>query len=476
MACTVDGQPGWKCGPSGHCYPYTPGDDRSSGKAKQRAVIQCIAIGEDPGMSQTVDTLAIAPQQVAWISDIAFEGAATDDGRYIMPGALDWRDLPLTLMAMTETGPGGHEGAFVAGRIDKIYRARARDMNGNQLPDGVTAIRAEGVFDVQGDNGAEVARLVSDETVRGISIDMAISETALRNPDTGEIVEQASDLDALFMGELQFAVRKGTIMAATVCPTPAFADARIAVTASGQRVLRITSPFTFETEALTAAGAGLAPLRPPREWFDLDEADQPTPLTVTGEGQVFGHMALWDSCHTGYPGSCVPPPQSPSGYAFFNLGEIECDDGSRVSVGSLTLEGLHADTNRPLTANAVRAHYENTAVVAAHVHASDGRHGIWVAGALRPGLSEEHARDLMGAKPSGDWRSVTPGGPLEMLGIHAVNEPGFPVPRLVASALLPSGDRVQFAFYDQSGFERKLAVLGARAEGGIDGLADLAGV
>lgn len=410
------------------------------------------------------EELALAPTEVRWVSDIAFEGAATDDGRYILPGALDWRELPLTLMAMTETGPGGHEGAFVAGRIDRIYRSRARDMNGDHLEDGVTALRAEGVFDVGGENGAEVARLVSDETVRGISVDLSVAETVMRDPDTGEILEEGN-VEQLFLGEAQFAVKKGTIMAATVCPTPAFANARIAVTASGQRVLRLTGELSFELEALTAGAAGLAPLKPPRAWFDEPEANRPTPLTIMEDGQVYGHMALWESCHTGYPGSCVPPPSSPSGYAYFNLGEVECDDGARIPVGAITLEGLHADTHRPLSANAVRAHYENTCVVAAHVKASDGVYGIWVAGALRPGLSEEHARDLMGAKPSGDWREVRPGGPLEMLGIHAVNEPGFPVPRLVASALLPSGDRAQLMFYDETKYRRKVALLAARMKG-----------
>lgn len=416
--------------------------------------------------------MALEPQEVRWVSDLAFEGIATDDGRYIVLGALDWRDLPLTLMAMTVTSEGGHEGAYVAGRIDKITRS-GKNMAGDELPEGVVALRGEGVFDVGGENGEEIARLVADETVRGVSVDLSIGEAAMRDPESGDLVEEG-DLADVAAGGLQLAVTKGTIMAATVCPTPAFANARIAVTASGEKVLRLISGFSFDVDALTAGAAGLAPLKPPRAWFNTPEADRPTPLTVTNEGHVYGHMALWDSCHTGYPGSCVPPPTSPSGYAFFNLGEVECKDGKRVSVGAITLEALHADTRPGTSADAVKAHYENTAVVAAHVKASDGIYGIWVSGALRPGLSEEHARDLMGAKPSGDWRQVRPGGPLEMLGVHAVNEPGFPVPRLVASALLPSGDRASLIFWDEAVLERKVAVLAARAEGGIEGLADLA--
>jgi hypothetical protein len=45
-----------------------------------------------------------------------------------------------------------------------------------------------------------------------------------------------------------------------------------------------------------------APLRPPREWFDLPEANDPTPLTFTADGQVFGHLALYETCHSGFQG------------------------------------------------------------------------------------------------------------------------------------------------------------------------------
>lgn len=47
--CTVDGRPGFKCGPSGKCYPYTAGDASSRSRARQQAVNQCIAIGEPLG-------------------------------------------------------------------------------------------------------------------------------------------------------------------------------------------------------------------------------------------------------------------------------------------------------------------------------------------------------------------------------------------------------------------------------------------
>lgn len=407
-------------------------------KTAQTAAVT-ITVDETDNQDQTAE----AP--TPWVSDLAFEGMATEDGRYILPGALSARDLPLTLMAMTETGPGGHQGAYVAGRIDTIDKDDAFDMDGAKLPDGVTAIRGTGVFDVGGDNGAEIARLVGDETLRGVSIDMSINDWALRDPETGEILDPndltEEQLERAFFGELQFAIRDASIMAATVCPTPAFADARIAVavTASGERVLRVVMPWkTVDLDAVTASAAGLAPVKPPREWFFKPEPSTPTPFTVTPDGQVFGHIALWGTCHTGRPGQCFEPPSSPSGYAYFNLGEIECDDGTRVPCGQVTMATDHAPLTPGTSWKQSKAHYENTGVSAADVRASDGVLGIWVAGALRPNLSAAQAREMMGGKPSGDWRQIKPGGPLELIGALEVNIPGYPVPRpqlaLVASA------------------------------------------
>ncbi len=420
----------------------------------------------------TVDEAQAAP--VAWRSDLAFEGTATEDGRYILPGALSWRELPLTLMAMTVTSEGGHEGAFVAGRIDTMAKENR---------DGMTAIVGTGIFDTGGEQGSEVARLVADETVRGVSVDLAINDYAFRDPETGEIIEpdemDEADMERAYFGELQMAVRDATIMAATVCPTPAFADARISVTASGQRVLRVISPLELIVGPLTASAAGMTPAVPPEPWFYRAEPNQPVPLTVTDSGEVFGHIAAWDSCHTGRTGVCVQPPRSPSGYAYFNAGEVRCENGRRVGCGQIFFHAEHAPLS--LAGRRVLDHYAHTGLVGADVRAVDGRFGIWVSGALRSTLTVEEARAFMASKPSGDWRQMTPGGPLELVGVLAVNDPGFPVPRqLVASAEDADGDAVAltaaFDLPDDPAVDRRLSILATRAEAGLDGLLDRAGV
>ena len=189
--------------------------------------------------------------------------------------------------------------------------------------------------------------------------------------------------------------------------------------------------------ALTAAAAGMAPLAPPKEWFEMPEPDGPTPLTVTAAGQVYGHAAVWESCHTAFPGRCTKPPRSPSGYSYFHLGEVITEDGSPVAVGKITMSTGHAS----IVASPTQAisHYDNTGAVAAYVRASDGQHGIWVCGAARPDAPAEKVAALRAAAVSGDWRRPKPGSPMEMIGLLAVNVPGFPVPRSPLANLVASG-------------------------------------
>lgn len=164
----------------------------------------------------------------------------------------------------------------------------------------------------------------------------------------------------------------------------------------------------------------------PSDWFTDPHLDGPTPMTVDGD-RVFGHLALWDTCHIGIEGVCVTPPRSQASYAYFATGSVLTDSG-RVPVGQVTLDTGHAD----LSADpfAAKAHYDNTGTAVADVVVGEDDHGIWFAGALRD-LDEPTRRTLEASALSGDWRGIR--GNLELVGTLAVNVPGFPVPRLAAS-------------------------------------------
>lgn len=188
--------------------------------------------------------------------------------------------------------------------------------------------------------------------------------------------------------------------------------------------------------SLTAAAAGLAPVAAPSDWFSLGEPDEPTALTITADGQVYGHAAIWDSCHTGFAGRCTTPPKSRSGYGYFHLGIVDTEDGQTIPVGRITMDTGHAG----LTASrgATSAHYDHSGTQAAYVRAVDGKLGIWVTGTLNPDLPETKVRALKAAALSGDWRNVN--GSLELIGLLAVNVPGFPVPRPQMALAASGGD------------------------------------
>lgn len=182
-------------------------------------------------------------------------------------------------------------------------------------------------------------------------------------------------------------------------------------------------------KSLTAAASPA----PPKEWFENPNLEALTPLTITDDGRVFGHAAGWGVCHIGLD-KCVMAPKSPSQYAYFHTGALETD-GGLISVGQITMATGHASLS--LGARPAVEHYDNTGTVVADIRAGEDKFGIWMAGQLRPGLSDAQLREFRAAGVSGDWREI--GGQSEFVAALAVNVGGFPIPRLGFAA---SGSRM----------------------------------
>ena len=104
---------------------------------------------------------------------------------------------------------------------------------------------------------------------------------------------------------------------------------------------------------------------------------------------------------------------------------LDTDDGKKVNVGQITLTGGHAPLDGKLPD--VVAHYDNTKSAVMDVSVGEDKHGIWVAGALRPDIDELRLRAIRASSVSGDWRPIN--GHLELVAVCAVNVPGFPIPR-----------------------------------------------
>jgi len=410
------------------------------------------------------------------------EGQPTGDGRMIEPGALRWdtqANGPMPIRYAPED-LGAHEGAQVVGTIDSIQR----------LSDG--RIWAEGTFDTGSPIGNEAMRQVYENLTTGISMDL--DEIAFEYRVSAELAaEQQAMMDELFAmvpsgaeddedenpgppgGQQTDADGRVTVMsvspddemevttgaqirAATIVAIPAFIGARIGryQPVPGQQEPAGTAgnpdpdhdgdddrpgsendpdraPASAPAHALAAAAAPADRDAPPAAWFTDPHFAEPTAITVGADGRVRGHIAEWGTCHTGYADQCVSPPQSATGYAYFRTGSVLTREGSEVAVGRITMDTKHAEGS----AGALPAirHYDHTGTAVADVAAGEDEFGIWVAGALRPGLSAAQVRTLRSSPLSGDWRRI--GGNLELVAALAVNVPGFPIPR--TSGLVASG-------------------------------------
>lgn len=387
---------------------------------------------EEKGMDYAGDT---AP----WEGPLAVEGIVTGDGREFAEGALTWAELPVPLRWNKEDSHGGEARTIAVnvGRIDEIWR------------DG-SKIMGRGVLDLSDEDGRRVHAKIEGKFLRGVSIDadsIADADVEFVWPeDVNTGTEEGDGEDDLF--EMLFAQPEkmifhgGRIRAATLVDIPAFAEAYIALLDEAGAVVAGGAPVT-EAELLTLREAEgerehprkLAPVtasadvfRPPTEWFADPKLSLPTPITVTDDGRIYGHAAQWGSCHIGQEGVCVQPPHEDA-HPYYRTGEVVCADGSRVAVGQITVGTGHAPLN--LGASPAAEHYDNTGAAVADVAVGNDVHGIWVAGCVRPGADPLKVYELQAAgQVSGDWRRI--GGALRLVGLLAVNVPGFPVPKMRA--------------------------------------------
>lgn len=379
-------------------------------------VAELVADGQAADVLAT-DAVKIDPRNPGrFRAVLAVEEERTADNRIIAKGGTAWRTPPLPLMLMTRTDVG-HDGAEIAGVIEKVFRQKGQ-------------IVGEGRFDTSF-TGIEAARLVANGVLSGVSIDAGDVEREL-------IVEEEDDEG--FPTKILERMAAVTVLGATIVPFPAIGSTLIEYLPPGAKTSAETDTLgeecddcRSEVEALTAG----APILFSSEMFANPKFATPTPITVSPDGRVFGHAAIWGTCHTGL-GGCVQPPRSLSGYSHFLTGSLSLQGGGYQPVGTITLSTNHAA--RRIGAREAAAHYDHTGLAAAYVNVGEDEYGIWVSGVLKPGISDELATELCGASLSGDWRTL--GGNLELVGILGVNVPGFPVAHTidgVQTALVAAG-------------------------------------
>lgn len=385
---------------------------------------------------------------------IGYENVATGDGRFIKADALEWNvseDHPIPLM-INKHDHSNH-GGVVCGKMTHVSRT----------PSG--EIYAYGEFDMSSEEGRHAAHLVRDKFLNGVSMDLRDAEL--------EYNEEEGLFEMLFGGEVKFA--KAGIAGAHIVAIPAFRDAYIreaaefrewtreernkaadsgvampdgsfpiadeqdlrnAIQANGRakdiaaarahikkRAAAIGHsdliPENWSTVALTAAGC-IA--RPPAKFFTNPMFTAPAAVRITDDGLIYGHLALWDTPHTGFMGRDVYAPHCAENYKYFLLSPLTLDDGSEVKVGTIFTGGPHA----PTTGNKdVGDYYASTSYQAATVVVGEDDFGIWVSGMVNQALSDAEVQLLRTSPLSGDWRDRGKG--LRLEAILAVNKPGFPI-------------------------------------------------
>lgn len=343
-----------------------------------------------------------------WHAYLVPLGVRSSDGRELAADGAAWRPLPLPLMLMEENDYG-HDGSVIAATIQTIEER-----------DGM--LYATGQYG-PGEPGARARELVETQTLRWVSVDVEALEWEEWLEIDGVRVDDIDALDDDDWLKVKWVeiLTKWNVMGATITAFPAFPQAVIA-------------PITQELDIVDGlnAAAELGVITacgyegdPPLEVFANPNLSQLTPLTVTDDGRVFGHVAGWNIAHIGFPGKQIYAPRSASSYAHFTTGALRTAEGEQIAVGQITLGTGHADLQ--MDHRSAASHYDNTGTAVADIATGEDEHGIWFAGALRPGVTPEQARELRASALSGDWRQI--GGNLELVGVLAVNVGGFPIPR-----------------------------------------------
>lgn len=389
----------------------------------------------------------------AWVQDGAVWGEGRFDlqddagrlwARRLGDGFAGWVSVDLDEATITEMGVDDHGNLCELAEADPmggphddqqiVLRADPwRLMSATLLSQqAFTAARITGLTGYSGPGtGTEIVQAAADPAGQDTAQEDGAEDVWVPSPGDrvvvdagdaagpGEVTEVDALADPVMVTVVLDAGGQVTVDVADVSPEanrpPVTDQAGLIHSASGRTRL---------VRSLAAAGT----LLPRAEWFADPHMMEPTPLTVDGN-RVFGHLALWSSCHTGMPDVCVSPPPSGSQYGIFHTGEVLCEGGNLVPVGKITLGTGHADMQDGF--QAALEHYDNTGTAVAVVRAYEDEHGIVVAGALCPGVTDEQVAALRRSPLSGDWRRI--GGHMELVAALCVNVPGFPVPRLAAS-------------------------------------------
>ncbi len=375
------------------------------------------------------------PRRIAGI--IAQEGIPTGDSRIIEPGALTWGTGPWPLRWQPRD-TSGHSDSLQVGSINRIWRDGQNIRAEGELSDSrIAEIRAAV------DRFAELA----DAGTVGVSIGMDDDTAELRvkkeliwwMEEDGE--PPARDTTPDQDGRVRFAkfsvddmrwhILSARIREVTAVDTPAFVDAALSLTGSQ---IGLAAAMSGPDPAFADPHFGADDKEDPRlVWQPANRPDELSgwgcPLTITDDEAFFAHVALRTRCHGAFA-ACIPPPGNDD-FAHFLIGEAT----TGVATGPIILDTDHGVDEQGRVKS--HTHLADTGRSVADGAAGSDRHGVWIAGRLRPGLTAREKAALKGSTLSGEWHPI--GGRLRLVGVLAVNSPGYLVRRRGLAAGLTLG-------------------------------------
>lgn len=375
-----------------------------------------------------------------WSGILAVLGADPDsdttDGRAILAIRVNEADAPWPL----EDEHGGP----VIGEIQKAW------VDGNLL-------RGEGVLYTDSEDEAtrDRARRVRDELdgengqpVRGVSVQLAEETVEVRvrkevfdewqawmtGEGADEVTEgaEADEDGRITVERFRFddtleVVTDSLLRAAAVVNVAAFNQAKIALAAAIS--LKPVNTAAFANPQFGATGDE----DPRLHWQKPQRPEEGpggwgAPFTVLDDGSFYGHAALRFRCHGSFT-HCVPPPAQDT-----SLERLLTKDatGTGIPTGVLAIgRQAWAEAHGVQNGKVTHAWMSNGNIAVGDYSAGWDQHGLWIAGQLRPGLTEREIATVRGGGLSVELHPV--GGRLQYIGILA----GVPAEGYVTSRNRP---------------------------------------
>jgi hypothetical protein len=321
----------------------------------------------------------------------------TSDGRMIESAGFGTRDLPQPIR-LQYADNGGHSGSVPVGALHEL------------------SVNEDGVLSGAGwlidtDDGRMAAFLLHTQALRGNSIELA---------------DVVADIDLTEDFDLRIRFTEANFAGTCLVGRPAFGDAFAEldddeITAALADVDEIVADVSFTPTLLAVQPDEIVASGLVQPWadFHIPEADRPTKVIVDEEGRVFGHLALWDSCHDGVEGQCLVVPRPTDNYASFNKPGVLTELGI-VETGPIFLTGGHP-RKRLGDSDPVSA-YGGIENAWADVRVIPGRFGPWLSGRVRPGVSDDQVYAARASRVSGHWVRG------RLKAIVSVNAEGYDVP------------------------------------------------